>query len=181
MALAMVCYAFSYGVIATYIAIYGKEELGITGGSGVFFILLSAGLIMSRLIGSRTLREGKIVQNASIGVCVSVCGYLLFAAMHNPVGFYASALIIGLGNGHMWPAFQTMFINLAPHTQRGTANSSILISWDIGVGLGILVGGVFVEHFGYHSAFWVAWILNVIGVIMFFAYVRNNYLKNRLR
>ena len=180
-ALAMVCYAFSYGVIATYIAIYGKEELGITGGSGVFFILLSAGLIMSRLIGSRTLREGKIVQNASVGVCVSVCGYLLFAALHNPVGFYASALIIGLGNGHMWPAFQTMFINLAPHTQRGTANSSILISWDIGVGLGILVGGIFVEHLGYHSAFWAAWILNVIGVIMFFAYVRNNYLKNKLR
>lgn len=179
--LAMVCYAFSYGVIATYIAIYGKEELGITGGSGVYFILLSAGLIMSRLIGSRTLREGKIVRNASLGVCVSVCGYLLFAALHNPVGFYASALIIGLGNGHMWPAFQTMFINLAPHTQRGTANSSILISWDIGVGLGILVGGVFVEHLGYHSAFWVAWILNVIGVIFYFAFVRNSYLKNKLR
>ena len=179
--LAMVCYAFSYGVIATYIAIYGKEELGITGGSGVYFILLSAGLIMSRLIGSRTLREGKIVRNASLGICVSVCGYLVFAALHNPVGFYASALIIGLGNGHMWPAFQTMFINLAPHTQRGTANSSILINWDIGVGLGILVGGVFVEHFGYHSAFWVAWILNAVGVLFYFAYVRNNYLKNRLR
>ncbi len=180
-ALAMVCYAFSYGVIATYIAIYGKEELGITGGSGVYFILLSAGLIMSRLIGNRTLREGKIVRNASLGICVSVVGYLVFAALHNPVGFYASALIIGLGNGHMWPAFQTMFINLAPHTQRGTANSSILISWDIGVGLGILVGGVFVEHFGYHSAFWAAWILNAVGVIFYFTYVRNNYLKNRLR
>ena len=180
-ALAMVCYAFSYGVIATYIAIYSKEELGITGGSGVYFILLSAGLIMSRLIGNRTLREGKIVRNASLGICVSVVGYLVFAALHNPVGFYASALIIGLGNGHMWPAFQTMFINLAPHTQRGTANSSILISWDIGVGLGILVGGVFVEHFGYHSAFWAAWILNAVGVIFYFAYVRNNYLKNRLR
>ena len=180
-ALAMMCYAFSYGVIATYIAIYGKEELGITGGSGVFFILLSAGLIMSRLIGNRTLREGKIVRNASMGICVSVVGYLVFAALHNPVGFYASALIIGLGNGHMWPAFQTMFINLAPHTQRGTANSSILISWDIGVGLGILVGGVFVEHFGYHSAFWVAWILNAVGVLFYFAYVRNNYLKNKLR
>jgi len=179
--LAMVCYAFSYGVIATYIAIYGKEELGITGGSGIYFILLSAGLIMSRLIGSRTLREGKIVRNASLGICVSVCGYLVFAALHNPVGFYASALIIGLGNGHMWPAFQTMFINLAPHTQRGTANSSILISWDIGVGLGILVGGVFVEHFGYHSAFWVAWILNAVGVLFYFTYVRNNYLKNKLR
>ena len=179
--LAMVCYAFSYGVIATYIAIYGKEELGITGGSGVYFILLSVGLILSRLIGNRTLREGKIVRNASVGICVSVCGYLVFAALHNPIGFYASALIIGLGNGHMWPAFQTMFINLAPHTQRGTANSSILISWDIGVGLGILGGGVFVEHFGYHSAFWAAWIVNVIGVIMFFSYVRNSYIRNKLR
>lgn len=180
-ALAMICYAFSYGVISTYIAIYGKEELGITGGTGVFFILLSLGLIMSRLIGSRTLRQGKIVQNASLGICVSVCGYLLFAALHNSVGFYLSALIIGLGNGHMWPAFQTMFINLAPHTQRGTANSSILISWDIGVGLGILVGGLLVEYFGYHSAFWGAWIMNAIGVITFFAYVRKSYLKNRLR
>lgn len=180
-ALAMVCYAFSYGVISTYIAIYGKEELGITGGTGIFFLLLSLGLIMSRLIGSRTLRQGKIVQNASLGICVSVCGYLLFAALHNSVGFYLSALIIGLGNGHMWPAFQTMFINLAPHTQRGTANSSILISWDIGVGLGILIGGMLVEYFGYHSAFWGAWIMNAIGVIAFFAYVRKSYLKNRLR
>ena len=180
-AIAMICYAFSYGVIATYIAIYGKEELGITSGTGVFFILLSAGLIMSRLIGSRSLREGKIVENASVGICVSVCGYLIFAMFHNPFGFYASALIIGLGNGHMWPAFQTMFINLAPHTQRGTANSSILISWDIGVGLGILIGGIFVEHFGYHSAFWLAWIVNAIGVVGFFAYVRNSFNKNKLR
>jgi len=35
--LAMVCYAFSYGVLSTYVAIYGKEELGITGGTGVVF------------------------------------------------------------------------------------------------------------------------------------------------
>lgn len=180
-ALAMVCFAFSYGVISTYIAIYGKEELDISGGTGLFFALLSIGLILSRLIGSRTLREGKIVQNASLGICVSVCGYLLFAAVHNPVGFYASALIIGLGNGHMWPAFQTMFINLAPHTQRGTANSSILISWDIGVGLGILIGGIIVEHTGYHWAFWAAWLVNALGVLMFFTYVRNSFLKNKLR
>ncbi len=178
---AMICYSFSYGVLATYVAIYGKEELGITGGTGFFFMLLSIGLILSRLIGSRTLRQGKIVQNASVGICISLCGYLLFAALHNPIGYYGAALVIGLGNGHMWPAFQTMFINLAPHTQRGTANSSVLISWDIGVGLGILVGGVISENIGYHWAFWTAWIVNLVGVIAFFAYVRQSFLKNKLR
>lgn len=178
---AMICYAFSYGVLATYVAIYGKEELGITGGTGFFFMLLSIGLILSRLIGSRTLRQGKIVQNASVGICISLCGYLLFAALHNSIGYYGAALVIGLGNGHMWPAFQTMFINLAPHSQRGTANSSVLISWDIGVGLGILAGGVIAENVGYHWAFWTAWLVNLLGVIAFFTYVRQSFLRNKLR
>lgn len=180
-ALTMCCFAFSYGVLATYVAIYGKEELGINGGSALFFMLLSAGLILSRLVGSRTLRQGKITHNAAVGVSISVFGYLLFAWLHNPIGYYGAALIIGLGNGHMWPAYQNMFIDLAPHTQRGTANSSVLISWDVGMGLGILVGGIIAEHFGYHWAFWAAWIVNVMGVAGFFGYVRNSFENNKLR
>lgn len=179
--LTMMCFAFSYGVLATYVAIYGKEILDISGGAALFFMLLSTGLILSRLIGTRTLRQGKVVQNASLGMSVSLVGYLVFAVMQNPFGYYAAALIIGLGNGHMWPAYQNMFINLAPHSQRGTANSSILISWDIGVGLGTLVGGVVVEHYNYMSAFLTAWVVNLVGVTAFFAYVRKSYLANRLR
>lgn len=180
-AVAMICFAFGYGVISTYIAIYGKEKLGITGGTGVFFLLLSVGLILSRLIGSRTLRKGMLIWNASLGVVISLCGYFLFAGVHNYFGYYGAALIIGLGNGHMFPAFQTMFINLAPHTQRGTANSSLLISWDVGVGLGIMIGGMLVEYFGYFSAFWAAGFVNAAGVLFFFTSIRKTYQRDKLR
>ena len=180
-ALCMVCFAFSYGVISTYVAIYGKEELNITSGAGFFFMLLSIGLILSRLVGSRTLRKGKIVQNAAIGSLISAVGYLLFALLHNEIGYYGAALIIGLGNGHMWPAYQNMFINLAPNSQRGTANSSILVSWDVGIGLGILAGGILTNYFGYHTSFWTAWIVNITGLAGFFLYVKKDYLKNKLR
>ena len=179
--ISMACFSFSYGVLSTYLAIYGKEDLGIMEGTGLFFMILSAGLIMSRLVGSRSLRKGKITQNASIGILISLVGYLLFAALHNYWGYYGAALIIGLGNGHMFPAFQNMFINLAPNSQRGTANSTLLTSWDIGIGLGILLGGSIVEMSGYHAAFWGAWIVNGAGVLFFFAYVRNSYLRNKLR
>lgn len=177
----MICYAFSYGVLATYIAIYGKNELGITGGTGMFFMLLSIGLILSRLVGNRTLREGKIVENASIGVAIAVIGYLVFAALHNHWGYYGAALIIGLGNGHMFPAFQTMFLNLASNEQRGTANSTLLVSWDIGVGLGILAGGSVAEHLGYYAAFWSAFAVNLVGVILFLTYSRQHFIRNRVR
>lgn len=179
--LTMVCFAFSYGILSTYIAIYGKEQLGITSGTGLFFLLMSLGLICSRLIGNKSLSKGKIVENASIGILISLVGYFIFAAVNNSFGYYSAALIIGLGNGHMFPAFQTMFINLAPHTQRGTANSSLLISWDVGVGLGILIGGVVVEYFGYNASFWVSAVVNLLGVVGFVFFARKRYLIDRLR
>ena len=180
-ALTMVCFAFSYGVMSTYVAIYGKETLGIEGGSGTFFLLLSVGLILSRLQGNKALRQRRITYNASIGVCVSLCGYLLFAAVPNEIGYYGAALIIGLGNGHMYPAYQNMFVDLAPHTQRGTANSSILVSWDVGVGMGILLGGVLTENWGYGMAFWMAWMVNLLGFAGYWLYVKGHFTRNKLR
>ena len=177
----MTCYAFSYGVISTYLAIYGKEKLGITAGTGLFFALLSTGLILSRLVGARSLREGRVVENAGHGVLISLFGYLLFAALHHPVGYYGAALVIGLGNGHMFPAFQTMFINLAPNSRRGTANSTLLTAWDLGVGLGIIVGGVVAEWWSYSAAFWSGWMVNAVGTLLFFLITRQHFLRKRLR
>ena len=96
------------------------------------------------------------------------------------IGYYGSALLIGLGNGHMWPAFQNMTINVAGNNQRGTANSTILISWDIGMGLGILLGGIIAEHFGYNATFWTVALVNLSGVLMFFLTARSFFLERNL-
>lgn len=177
----MMCYSFAYGVLSTYIAIYSKDQFGMAEGAGTFFMLLAIGLILSRLVGGRTLRQGKVVQNATVGLAISVVAYFLFAASHTKLACYGAALIIGLGNGHMFPAFQTMFLNLASNDQRGTANSTLLVSWDIGIGLGILVGGTVAEHINYYAAFWVAFAVKLAGVLLFYLYSRQNFIKNRLR
>lgn len=177
----MIGFAISYGILTTYLAIYGKEELGITGGTGFFFMLLSIGLILSRLAGGRTLRRGLIRQNAAIGVLIALCGYLLFALLHTPIGFYGAALVIGLGNGHLFPAFQTMFLNLASNDQRGTANSTFLVTWDIGIGIGIILGGSIAEHYGYHAAFWVAAAANAVAVLNYFLHTDRHFVRNKLR
>ena len=177
----MVCVGLSYGVLANYLAIYGKEELGMTAGTGAWFAILSGGLILSRLVGARSLRKGKVVENVNHGILISVFGYLLFALLRNPVGYYGAALIIGLGNGHIWPGMQTMFINLAPNNKRGTANSSQLTCWDIGMGLGVVLGGMVIHHTGYSAVFWFAFLINALGVFFYFAYAKGHFLKNRLR
>ena len=180
-ALCMIGYSFSYGVVSTYIAIYAKQQLGITTGTGLFFTLLCVGLMASRIVGAKGLAKGKVAENATHGVLISLVGYFVFAAFHNVWGFYGAAFIVGLGNGNVYPAFQTKVINLAPNSQRGTANGTLLTAWDVGFGLGIILGGVASEHFSYASAFWMAWVFNAAGTLFFFIYARRHFLTHRLR
>ena len=176
----MVAFGFCFGVLSNYLAIYGKEVMGITGGTGTYFMLLSIGLMLSRIQGAPALRKGRLTHNAGEGMLISLVGYTLFIACPNMIGYYGSSILIGLGNGHMWPAFQNMCINVARNNQRGTANSTILISWDIGMGIGILIGGVVAEHLGYATAFWTVALINAMGVGTYFAYTKKFFLQRNL-
>ena len=194
----MVFFGFCFGVLSNYLAIYSKEVLGITGGTGTYFMLCSIGLILSRIQGGKALRKGRLTHNAAEGMVISLVGYTLFIFMPTLAahltttssivsaqwltltGYYGSALLIGLGNGHMWPAFQNMMINVAQHNQRGTANSTILIAWDIGMGIGILMGGVVAEHLGYSVAFWMVALVNALGVSLYFVRTRRFFLTRRI-
>ncbi len=176
LAINMAFFGFCFGVVSNYLAIYSRDVMGITGGTGTWFLLLAGGLMASRLQGARALREGRLVQNAAEGICLSCIAYILFVACPNSVGYYGSALLLGFGNGHMWPAFLNMIISIARHNERGTANSTLLISWDVGIGLGVLAGGFVAEHAGYTAAFWMVAASQLIGAITFFLWTRKQYL-----
>ena len=176
----MVFYGLCFGILSNYLAIYSKEVMGITGGTGTYFIILAVGLIASRLQGSKALRQGKLTMNAAEGTILSTVGYLLFVACPNEFGYYGSALFLGLGNGHIWPAFQNMVISIAQHNQRGTANSTLLVSWDVGMGLGVLVGGFVSEHFGYSSAFWTVAAAQTCGTLLFLFATKDFFNKRKL-
>ena len=190
----MVAFGFCFGVLSNYLAIYGKEVMGITGGTGTYFMICSIGLILSRLQGGKALRQGRVTHNAATGMVISLVGYTLFILMPTLAhqlsifnfkysilfAYYTSALLIGLGNGHMWPAFQNMTISVAPNSQRGTANSTILVSWDVGMGLGILAGGIISERVGYSAAFWTVVAINAIGVLTYFTATRRFFLQRNL-
>jgi predicted MFS family arabinose efflux permease len=176
----MVFFGFCFGVLSNYLAIYGKQVMGITGGTGTWFLLCAMGLMLSRLQGGKALRQGRLSHNAAEGMLISLVGYTLFVSCPNMIGYYGSALLIGLGNGHMWPAFQNMMISMAHHNERGTANSTILIAWDIGMGLGVLLGGIIAETLGYTTAFWTVASVNAIGVALYFVRTQGFFLANRL-
>ena len=156
----MAFFGLCYGVLSNYLAIYGKEMLNITGGTGTYFMLLAIGLIVSRIQGGRMLRKGRLTHNAAEGIIISTIGYTLFVACPNS---------------------QNMIIAMAQNNQRGTANSTILTSWDLGMGLGVLLGGAIVEYADYSTAFWWIAVMHVLGALFFFLITRRQFQKGKIQ
>ncbi len=170
---------FAYGPVTNYIALYAKE-LGISG-SGWFYALIAAGLIINRITTGRLIDKGYLVHLVGTGMTLNIIAYFMLAFSHTPVTFFASAFLIGTSLGLIFPGYQTMCVNLARHDQRGTANSTYLSGWDIGIGIGILAGGSMAEHFGMHQqVFFTCGVALIIADILYFTWTARHYLRNKL-
>lgn len=70
--------AFSYGILTTYVAIYGVEEVGLTTGTGFFFAAMAGGIVLSRLLSARLMKRGKLNEAVLIGTLLMIVGYSIF-------------------------------------------------------------------------------------------------------
>lgn len=178
-----------YGMTSNYIAMYAKQ-IGITAETGFFFTFMAVGMAVSRLFSGRQVDKGKIVQVIMFGmylVCfcffaLSACAYVIeWNAALSTYLFFGVALLLGIGFGTMFPAFNTLFVNLAPNSKRGTATSTYLTSWDVGIGMGMLLGGYIAQVSTFDKAYLFGACLTVISAIYFHFKVGPHFEKNKLR
>ncbi|MDD3194370.1 MAG: MFS transporter [Paludibacter sp.] len=179
-----------YGMFITYLAVYGLE-LGIRTDLGLFFTLLAAGLIASRLFSGKMVDRGKLTNAIEYGLLISVVGMLLLASLRQltanypdlvEVLFLTIPVILGLGYGLTFPAYNTLFMNLAPHNRRATASSTFMTSWDTGVGVGLVLGGRLGDsNGGLALAFGVGGIMIVLSYVVFHLAAGPHFKRNKLR
>lgn len=187
--IALLLLSIPYGMTTTYVAMYAKD-IGIENGTGLFFSFMAAGMAISRLFSGKQVDRGRITEVICIGLYIVIaCFAMLFACEWlmkvNPglttVLFFATALLLGTGFGTMFPAFNTMFVNLAPNSQRGTATSTYLTSWDVGIGLGLVAGGIIRDIDSLSHAYLFGSVLSVISAIYFRMYVAPHFHRHRMR
>lgn len=178
-----------YGMTTNYVAMYARQ-IGITAETGFFFTFMALGMAVSRLFSGRLVDKGMVTQVISAGiylVCfcyfgLTACGWLVdWNYQVTTVLFFMIALLLGVGFGAMFPAYNTLFVNLAPNSQRGTATSTYLTSWDVGIGIGMLTGGYIAEIATFRMAYFFGAALTVVSLLYFRLKAAPHFLKNRLR
>lgn len=178
-----------YGMTTNYVAMYAKQ-IGINATTGFFFTFMAIGMAISRIFSGKIVDRGKITQVISAGLYLVVFSFFLLSAcvyliswnnMVCTIVFFSVALLLGVGFGIMFPAYNTLFVNLAPNSQRGTATSTYLTSWDVGIGIGMLTGGYIAEVSTFDKAYLFGACLTIVSMLYFNGKVAPNYHKNKLR
>lgn len=178
-----------YGMTTNYVAMYAKQ-IGITAETGFFFTLMAVGMAVSRLFSGRIVDKGKVTQVIMAGlylVCLcyfslTACGWMVqWSLTAATYVLFAVALMLGIGFGTMFPAYNTLFVNLAPNSQRGTATSTYLTSWDVGIGIGMLAGGYIADMASFRTAYLFGAVLTVVSLLYFRTKAGPHFEKNRLR
>lgn len=180
--------AIPYGMTTSYMALYAAES-GITHSSGLFFTVMAAGLIASRLHSGKRVDRGYITQTIRLGICIAFLGGVgeallgqasMLGSVATYITYFLTAFLFGYGYGTMFPAYNTLFINLAPNSRRATANATYLTGWDVGIGGGMLLGG-YIAQFGYSYCYMLGAGLILVALLFFSRVVTPHFERHRLR
>lgn len=184
--LSLLMLSMPYGATTNYVAVYARE-IGITSHSGFFFTLMALGMGMARIVAGKRVDKGYVTQCIHVGYYPVIAAFLLLGLCRMmpiewaSVAFYLIAFMLGAGFGVMFPAMNTLYINLAPNNKRATATSTYLTAWDVGLATGIFTGGIIAHHFTFYMVYLVGSVICVASLLFFVGKVTPHYYANRER
>lgn len=170
----VICLVFllTWGALENFLSKYANDENLPSGG--VFFLITAVMLVIVRFaLGSLADKRGEGIFVYSCNAAMLVA-FLLLALVPNSVTFYISAVLAGYAFGGIEPALQSMAVHISPPKERGSANSTFLCAYDIGLGCGGGIAGVLISSFSYRTMFLTVSVATIISVVIYAVWGRKH-------
>lgn len=146
------CLILGYGMYCNFVAILARD-MGPAFDAGIFYALMGSGLIISRVFAGTLIDKGLMIPLLLCAKLLVFLGTLVLVLVPSVWTFYLSALGLGMAYGAITPSYQTIIVKMADPSQWGAANSTYLLSFDIGMMTSMLGGGIIAGFVGYGGMF----------------------------
>ena len=186
--LSLLLLSIPYGATTNFVAMY-ERQMGLGVEPGLYFTFLAVGMGISRLFSGKMVDRGFVTRTICYGLYLAIAAFALLSLCGHIVNisltaarilFFTVPFIQGVGFGMLFPAYNSLFISLAPHNRRATATSTYLTSWDTGIGIGLVSSGLIAEHSSFSCVYFVGAILCLISTVFFIKHVTPHFTKYRL-
>ena len=170
----VICLVFllTWGALENFLADYALKA-GLPSG-GIFFAITAVMLFLVRItIGRLADKKGEGIFVYSCNAAM-LAAFLLLALVPDAVSFYIAAVLAGYAFGGIEPALQSMAVHIAPPERRGSANSTFLCAYDIGLGGGGGIAGALISALGFSSMFLILSLATVVSVLLYVLWGRKH-------
>lgn len=167
-----------FGAMLAYSAMLAQEK-GLSSATPYFYVCLVVGMLISKF------STQKMIDSGNYKILVIICLVLLtltmasYYFMDSAVHLLVIAFLLGLGYGILQPLFQSLVTVTTPVQNRGTANATYMLSYDIGIGIGSLCMGFVQNTIGLNVGFALTAIAYIIAGVIFLCYTDAYYRKLR--
>lgn len=156
----------SSGGIMSFTTLYAIDK-GFENVAWFFFIVAIAGLLVRLVSGKMFDNLGPAYVLIPAGV-ISIAGFIVLIVAQNEIVFLLAGFPYGLGFGAIFPALQTICLNLVEEHDHENAIGSFFNFYDLGIGGGSLLLGMVAEAFSYEAVFYVAIVTYVLYLLLYF-------------
>ena len=155
-----------FGVRTSILPLFITEQLKSTAA------VVGWGFTISAVIqGTLILRAGRLSDERGrrfvliIGTTVALIGIIIMTLTLNPLMFFASMAIIGLGNAFLASAPATIVGDLI-EGKGGQVIALFQMAGDAGMIVGPVVVGFVADHYGYRAAFGLSGLVFCIAIVL---------------
>lgn len=163
-----------YGAVIAYSSIFAQEK-GLSAFLPYFYICLVVGMLASKLSTQKMIDAGhhRVLVCISLVILVLTMASYLFLTTGGHL--LMAGFFFGVGYGILQPLFQSFVTGTTPAPQRGVANATYMLSYDVGIGIGSLLMGCLQESIGLPVGFALTAIAYVVGGVIYVVYVDGYY------
>ena len=174
----MIFVGIPLGATLSFSALYGIS-LGIANGA-MFLSCFAISMFVTRPIAGRLIDRLGFDRVIYPGFFAYVASMALLAMVNSLTAFLLVALLQGVAYGMVQNGLQTMSLKNTPSQRCGAANATFFTFFDLGIGMGNLLAGLFSAAFGYASMYLAMMIPLLFGSLLYYLIITKVFAKTQV-
>lgn len=145
-----------------------------------FYGMMMLGFVIAILAERFVFADADLRSEATTGMIVIGIAVLLMITRRQESVSYIVPILVGLGVGLIGSRFLLFFIKMSDHCQRGTSQSTFLLAWETGIGIGLVFSyGLF--HLEQPLVLWFCLGILAASLILYDTFIHSWYIKHKHR
>jgi predicted MFS family arabinose efflux permease len=155
-------------LVFTLLAVYAKENFGVSESQYGFLMAINAGMVVFFQIGmTRITRKRSTLTTLTIGALFYMIGVGSIAFGSNFLSFAASIVVMTIGELMIAPTATATVANFAPPEMHGRYLGAFWVTVEIARAIGPVMGGLLNDNLAPAAIWYAGGLMALLGALMF--------------